>query len=235
MAWEHKKLMNDDKGVNTGEMGTTLRYTAKSKLADEVLFPLTDYLFSIDYRGYIDVAVIIPEDGGKPKPMEFTARFGWPHSQIASVLHQGDPAQWMRDLLDGYDSLDVSDEISTGVVCALPDFPYNKVNPGEIAGIPVYCDVMNPHIHPCEIKGGVAPFQVGNKIVDLPCCLTTGTYLLVSTGTAATVSGSARKAYKTLEGIEIPNSPMYRTDIGRRLREELPILQKRGYAQGMTY
>jgi phosphoribosylamine--glycine ligase len=231
--WEHKKLMNGDKGVNTGEMGTVLRYVDKSKLADKVLFPVTDYLFKIGYTGFIDVAVIIDESG-TPYPMEFTARFGWPHFQIATALHQGDPAAWMADLLAGYDSLEVSKDIATGVVCAIPDFPYNKVPREDTTGIPIYSD-MNENIHPCEVMAGTVPIQAGGKVVDMPGWVTAGSYLLVATGTASSVSASAKKAYDVLKGIEIPNSPMYRTDIGERIKKELPILQSLGYAQGMTY
>ena len=97
--WEHKKLMNDDKGCNTGEMGTVLRYVDKSKLAEKVLFPVSDYLMKVGYTGYLDVAVIIAQDG-TPYPMEFTARPGWPHFQITGALHKGDPCEWMADLLD---------------------------------------------------------------------------------------------------------------------------------------
>lgn len=231
--FEHKKLMNDDKGCNTGEMGTVMRYVDKCKLADQVLFPVSDYLMKVGYTGYIDVAVIIAEDG-TPYPMEFTARPGWPHFQITGTLHKGDPCEWMADLLDGYDSLEVSSDIATGVVCAIPDFPYNKVPRRDLCGIPVYSD-MNPHIHPCDIMQGTAPNEVNGKIVNSPNWVTAGPYLLVASGNAETVSGSAKKAYAVLKSIEIPNSPMWRTDIGKRLKTELPILQAMGYATGMTY
>ena len=231
--YEHKKLMNGDKGVATGEMGTVMKYVTKDKLADKVLFPVSDYLMKIGYTGYIDVAVIIAEDG-TPYPMEFTARFGWPHFQITGALHQGDPCECMADLIEGYDSLSVSSDVATGVVCTIPDFPYNKVNRKDLSGIPVYSD-MNANIHPCEIMLGKAPVEQGNKVVDMPNWVTAGSYLLVATGTDPTVSGSARKAYSVLKNIEIPNSPMYRTDIGARLKKELPILQAMGYAKDMVY
>lgn len=234
LNFEHKKLMNGDKGVSTGEMGTVMKYvSAKDKLVQKVLFPVSQYLMDIGYTGYIDVSVIIDEKG-YPWPMEFTARFGWPHFQITSSLHKGDPAAWMADLLDGYDSLEVSSDVATGVVCTIPDFPYNKLPREKLCGIPVYCD-MNPHIHPCELMGGTAPVQVGNKVVDMPNWVTAGNYLLVATGNAPTVSASAKKAYEVLKGIEIPNSPMWRTDIGDRLKKELPLLQKHGYAKDLTY
>lgn len=232
--FEHKKLMNGDLSVNTGEMGTVISYTKKEKLAEKVLFPVSDYLMKIGYTGYIDVAVIIDEKG-TPWPLEFTSRPGWPHNQIITSLHQGDPVEWMADLLHGYDSLEVKEGVSTGVVVTIPDFPYNRIPREDLCGIPVYCDPTNDNIHPAEIMAGIAPNVVGNKVIDLPTWVSAGNYLLVCTGVASTVSASAKKAYETIKEIEIPNSPGYRTDIGRRLQKQLPILQKQGYAKGINY
>lgn len=232
--WEHKKLFNGNLGVNTGEQGTVCRYVKNSKLAEKVLFPITEYLHSIKYTGYIDVAVIIEDTTGDPLPLELTARMGCPHMAITSALHQGDPANWMRDLLDGYDTLDVSRDISTGVVVSIPDYPYNSYPSEKMAGIPVYCD-HNKNIFPFEICMGVAPTVVGSKVVDMPCWVTTGSYVLVATGIADTVSLSAKRAYETIKNIEIPNSPGYRTDIGARLEKELLFLRKHGYATGLKY
>lgn len=232
--FEHKKLMNDDLGVNTGEMGTVIAYVPyNDKLAKKVLYPVTDYLLSIGYTGYIDVSVIIDAEGN-PLPLEFTARPGWPHFQIISSLNAGDPAEWMADMLAGYDSLEVKPGVATGVAITIPDFPYDKVDQKKVTGIPIYCD-CNRNIHPYQIKGGIAPTVVGNKVIDMPTWVSAGTYLCVVTGVANTISQSAKKAYEVIKGIEIPNSPGYRTDIGERLKKELPELQKMGYCKTLTY
>lgn len=232
--YEHKRLMNGEIGVNTGEMGTVISYVNSSdKLAKKVLYPVTDYLKSIGYTGYVDVSVIIDEKGN-PWPLEWTTRPGWPHFQIISSLNNGDPAIWMADLLNGYDTLDVKKGVSTGVAITIPDFPYNKADRSKIEGIPVYCD-QRPDIHPYELKAGIAPTVVGNKVVDMPTWVSAGTYLCVVTGVADTVSASARKAYETIKTIEIPNSPGYRTDIGKRLQTQLPELHKLGYCKEVIY
>src|ERR1022692_3186885 len=69
--FEHKKLMNDEKGPNTGESFTIMKYVEESKLSDMVLKPLEGELFRHGYTGYIDVAVIIDKKGNV-NPMEFT-------------------------------------------------------------------------------------------------------------------------------------------------------------------
>lgn len=233
--YEHKKLMPGNLSVNTGETGTVMRYVKKSKLADKVLFPISDYLMEIGYTGYIDVAVIISEETGTPYCMEFTSRPGWPHNQIVSALHAGDPAEWMVDLLDGYDTLEVSQEIATGVVMFHGDFPFNVRKREDSSGFPVYCDMENTNIHPSEMMMGIAPQEVNGKIVDMPTPVTAGTYILVATGVGDSVSSSARNAFKLLKEIETPNSPGYRNDIGQRLKNELPVMQKFGYSMGLKY
>lgn len=230
--FEHKKVLNDDLGVNCGEQGTVIYYTPAEKLAKKLLLPVEDYLHSIGYTGYVDAAAIVDKEGAWP--LEWTCRPGWPHNQIISSLHEGDPVEWMAELLHGYDTLEVKDKICTGVVVSMGDFPFSYKTREENSGIPIYCD-QNENIHPAEVKGGIASHVVGNKLVDMPTWLSAGNYLLIATGLGNSVSSSAKKAYEVIEDIEIPNSPGYRTDIGERLKKQLPELQRLGYCKTITY
>ena len=63
--------------------------------------------------------------------------------------------------------------------------------------------------------------------------MSAGTYLLVAAGAAATLEKSREIAYSALKTLEVPNSPIYRTDIGKRLTFQLPKLQKLGYATSL--
>jgi phosphoribosylamine---glycine ligase len=230
--FEFKKLMPGEKGVNTGEMGTVMRYTSKSKLADQMLKPMEEYLHSIGYVGYIDQNCIITEEG-KAWPMEWTTRPGWPLFNIQQALHQ-DVANWMVDLIDGFDSFKPSEDIGLGVVIAIPDFPYSKLTKKEVSGVPVYFE-PNEHHHLAELMLGEAPIIDGNKVVDKPCLVSAGDYLMIVSGTGKTVKQAKLKAYVEVDKIEIPNSPIYRVDIGDRLKTELVDLQKHGYAKDMNY
>ena len=235
--FEFKKLMNDDLGVATGEQGTVMRYTKESKLADKVLKPLEDYLIGIGYTGYIDVNCMV-DKSGTPLPMEFSCRPGWPHFQIVQPLHRGDPAKWMTDLLDGIDSFKPSTDICVGVVVAQPDYPYSRLTKKEVSGMPLYGVDGNPNlenIHLCEVMMGEAPYMDGDKVKEGPHLVSAGDYLFVGTGTGKTVEEAKDKAYKVVKSVEIPNSVMYRTDIGCRLEEQLPKLQAMGYATGIDY
>jgi phosphoribosylamine--glycine ligase len=234
--FENKKLMNGDLGVNTGEMGTTVRVVKKCKLADLVLKPATEALHRVGYVGYVDVNCMITRDG-TPYPLEWTMRDGWPIRHNLTSLIEGDQAEWMLDLVRGEDTLKVkTDTVSISVLMALPDFPYSKITNKELCGIPMYGAEDMDHLHWSEVMIGTAPREINGKVVDLPGPVTAGDYVLVATGCGETITGARRSAYSAIKKVKIPNSPFYRTDIGAgRLKAQLGDLQRMGYAAGLSY
>lgn len=235
--FEFKKLMVGDLGPATGEMGTVLRIVAKSRLADKVLKPLEEVLLRTGYCGYVDVNCIIDEKGN-PWPLEFTMRPGWPTFNIQQALLNGDHAEWLADLSEGRDSRPWRlNEVALGVVMAIPDFPYSQMTRKEVTGVPVYGlkPSLMAHLHPCELMSGVAPQDVNGKVVEAPCWLTAGDYVLVASGTGGTVSQAKSRAYRVLEQVRTPNSPFWRKDIGDRLKKQIPEIQARGYATGLQF
>jgi phosphoribosylamine--glycine ligase len=234
--WEHKKLCNDNLGCTTGEQGTVLRHVKKSRLAKEMLEPLTEAIIATGHTGYVDVNCII-DDRGQPWPLEFTMRPGWPTMQIQQSVHNGDCVPWMMDLLDGQDSFSLSlDTIAIGVVLSVPDYPYSHLTRKEVIGIPVYnltTDLL-PHLHPCEMMEAECPSKEGAG-GHAKMLATAGDYVLVMTGTGTSVKEAQKAVYGRLQSLIIPNSPMWRTDIGNRLRKELPKLQANRFAMGMSF
>lgn len=232
-SFEFKKLMDGDLGVNTGEQGTLVRFVRKSKLADMVLAPLTEQLHAIDYVGCVNVNGCIDE-AGQYWPFEFTMRDGWPASHNHTSLHEGDPAQWMLDLIQGEDTRAVKfDTCSISLVVAIPDYPYSHLTAKEVEGVPVWGASDTEHVHLSEVMLGEAPTDNGTM---LPCYLTAGDYVLIVTGTGDTITGARRSAYAAVQKISIPNSPSWRLDIGRgKLVEALPKIQRLGFATGLSY
>lgn len=238
-AWEEnfefKKLMPGDVGPNTGEQGTVMRYVKASKLADVWLKPLTKKLREIGYVGCVDVNGMIDEKGDA-WPFEFTMRDGWPakHNQVS--LHDGNPAQFMLDLVNGVDSLNVKDgEVSVSVVVSIPPYPYSDYADKETEGLPIY-NVDLKHVHLCEaMLDQEVPVQAGAQVVSMPCYVTSGDYVAVVTGCGETISGARRSAYSAVKKLKVCGSMMYRSDIGVRLRERLPTIQRLGFATGLAY
>jgi phosphoribosylamine--glycine ligase len=237
--FEFKKLMNDDMGVQTGEQGTILRYVKHSKLANKVLKPLERQLRAAGYIGDVDVNCII-DDKGTPWPLEFTTRLGWPAFNLQLALHKGDIVQWLHDLTTGKAKVPFStDQVAIGVVLSVPDYPYSHATMKEVIGIPIYgiTPGLWPHLHPCEMMMAKAPCQVGEKIVEQETPATAGDYVLVMTAVGTSIQEIRRSVYGRLNRIkrQMPSNPMYRTDIGQRLAQELPKLQSMGYALGLSY
>ncbi len=234
--FEFKKLMDGDMGVATGEQGTVLRYVDRSKLARLVLAPFEETLVGAGYTGYIDVNCIIDEKGN-PWPLEFTCRPGWPTWSIQQELHPGDPVEWLQTLASGDTPPMSSRTIAIGVVLSIPDYPYSHLTRKEVLGVPIYgvTPALEEHLHFCEVMMGSAPTDQGENVVTKTLPVTAGDYVLVASGTATTVWDAKQSAVRRLKRLTIPNSPMWRTDIGDRLSKQLPKLQSHGYAMGMEF
>lgn len=219
--FEFKKLMSDDYGPATGEMGTVCKYAKASKLADEVLKPIEKMLVSVGHIGDLDINCII-DDKGDPYALEYTARFGWPSTQILMHSHKGDPVKWMKDAIAGKDSLTVDDRTAVGVLMAAPPFPYpdeeQKAVGLLISGIE-------------DEWQNVAPWQVMLKKEQY---LTTGCYVCVALALGDDVHDVIPQVYKTVDRIKFPNR-MVRSDIGKRLEEQLPTLHSFGYTECPNY
>lgn len=235
-SFEHKKFLNDDLGENTGEMGTVLRHVRRSKLFDAVLEPISDYLHQCNYVGDCSVNCII-DAKGRPWPLEFTMRLGWPDFCIRQAVIQSDPIEWMLGLVEGRDELEVSSDVALGLVLAHGDFPKCKDPPKDWSGYPI--DGIDAgrlgQLHFQQVMKGLGPMVMGGKVKQLGMTVTAGTYVMVVSGAGGTVEKAAKAAYDTAWEIKWPGNRMFRTDIGKRLEKQLPELQRHGFAKGMKY
>ena len=94
---------------------------------------------------------------------------------------------------------------------------------------------MLSHLSPGEVMAGVAPVEENGKIVSKPMYVTAGDYVMVVTGTGKTILQAKDQAYRLIKRVHMPKSPMYRTDIGNRLKRQLPSIQALGYAAGIQW
>lgn len=237
--FEEKRLFAGGVGPNCGEAGTVLRLVRQSKLADKVLRPLEDRLVSLGYVGNVDVNCIVDE-GGTPWPLEFTMRFGYPAINIELALHQGDPVEFLAGLAEGKPpaSNRVMNDIAVGVVCALWPYPAGHEKPEEVVEVPIWgvTGGLEDRLHFCNVCLGKAPdVSEGRLVVDSGHLVTSGSYVLVATGTGESVVQARSKAYRALDRLTIPTDHHHRIDIGTRLRSGLDAVQTHGYATGMRY
>lgn len=232
ICFEHKKLMSGNYGPNTGEQGTVCQYVTSDKMAEEMLMPMEAALLKAGHTGDFAIGCGI-DSKGKAWPFEFTARLGWPAFFIQVASHKGDPAQWMRDLVDGKDSLKVSNDVAIGVVMAQPRYPYGDSDPLTVCCNPITGveDVWD-QVHPVDMMIGKGPVMEDGKVVDAPTYQTSGEYVMVVTGLGKTVSKARDEVYGAVKEIKFSNA-MVRDDVGESVIETLPKLHAMGYAMDM--
>jgi phosphoribosylamine--glycine ligase len=215
--FEFKKLMVDDYGPATGEMGTVCKYVESSKLADGTLGRCASLLRDLGHVGDVDLNTII-DDKGQPWCLEWTNRFGWPSTQILMASHKGDPVRWMKECINGKEdtSLETDGRVAIGVLMAAPPFPYPD-DEGESEGLLV--SGIEDEWQNC------APWQIR---LEKDQYLTTGPYVCVATALASDVHDAIPQVYAMVERIQFPNR-IVRCDIGKRLEKQLPQLKSLGY------
>jgi phosphoribosylamine-glycine ligase len=90
------------------------------------------------------------------------------------------------------------------------------------------------NVHLSEVKMGFSPGKDGKNTE--PCLVTAGAYVLTVSGVGDTVQASREACYKTFKKkIHMINSCMIRDDIGEKLKDMLPVLQKNGYCKDVKY
>lgn len=212
--FEFKKLMSGDYGPATGEMGTVCKYVDTSKLADATLAPCESLLRELGHIGDVDLNTIIDEKG-EPSVLEWTARFGYPSTQILMACHK-EPVKWMKDAIQGKSSLECDMRTAIGVLMTAPPFPYpdeeEKAQNLLISGLE-------------ENWQNFSPWQIR---LEKGQYLTTGPYVGVATALGSDVHDVIPAVYETAKRIKFPNN-IVRDDIGKRLEEQIPILKSYGY------
>ncbi len=233
--FEHKKLMSGNCGPNCGEAGTVQKYADDSTLGEMILAPIEEAIVKLGHLGDLAVNCII-DDKGKPWPLEFTCRAGWPAFNIMLATHKGDVATWMYDACKGLDSLEVSTAIAAGIVIAQPDYPYSKATNRETVDIPIYgvTDKNRRFVHPQSVKMAKLPAMKEKEIVEEEMWATCGDYVAVVTGTGSSVKSACARAYAVVEDLDIPDM-MYRDDVGEKLRKEIPKLHEHQFATEFRY
>ena len=209
--FEHKRFFAGELGELTGEMGTVVSYRGSRRLFDAVLAPLTDMLRGGGYCGYINVNLIVNDQG--LWPLEFTSRFGYPGFAICEMLHLEPWEQiFMRVLRRDSLHLATRAGFSCGVVLTVPPFPYRHGYEELSKGEPI---CLRPDTTPDD-REAIFFAEVAQLRGQLVTSGTTG-YVGVATGLGASVDAACEAAYRRARLVVVPNL-RYRTDIGERVR-----------------
>lgn len=218
--FEHKRMFPGDIGPSTGEMGTSMLWTQPNVLFNETLDKMKSKLVECGYVGYIDINCIANARG--IYPLEFTSRFGYP---TISIQMEGVTSNWgefLYALAKGEQhQLKTKKGFQVGVVIAVPPFPF-KDN-----------DAFRKYSEDATIlfkKPATEGMHIGDvKLVEGDWRLAgVSGYVLVVTGSGATMEEARKQAYQRIKNIMIPNM-FYRTDIGAKWSEDGDKLRTWGY------
>lgn len=127
-AQDHKRLLENDEGPNTGGMGAVapvpISPVLMKQIRSTVLDPLIRHMqdVKLDYRGLLYVGLMINPKG--PSVIEFNARFGDPEAQVFLPLMENDWALAFQAVARGQlPQLSWKNEAAACVVMAAEGYP----------------------------------------------------------------------------------------------------------------
>ena len=218
--FEHKKLFPGDIGPSTGEMGTTMFWSAPTRIFNATLKKMESRLREEHYVGYIDVNCIVNSNG--IYPLEFTARFGYPTISIQQEAMLTPMGEFLHGLAEGsLKTFKPRSGFQVGVRIVVPPFPFNDRETFEKNSKDAVIIFKKPG------RDGVHIEDV--KAVNDEWVVTgTSGVVLVVVGLGSTMKAAQRQAYSRIDNIMIPNM-YYRKDIGDRWFEDFDRLHTWGY------
>jgi phosphoribosylamine--glycine ligase len=207
---DHKRAYDDDRGPNTGGMGTySTDQMLPRALEDEIITTIVRPTLAglrkdaLPYRGFIFFGLMLTSDG--PKVLEYNCRLGDPETQSILLRADFDFAGACLEAATG--KLEVAQAkwfpgASACVVIASEGYPANPVIGKRISGI----DAANQ-------VPGIAVFHGGTKR-EGDAYYTTGGRVLGIAGRGISLAEATNSAYAAAGKIAISGSH-YRKDIGR--------------------
>jgi phosphoribosylamine--glycine ligase len=215
MNVEHKRLFPGDIGPNTPEMGTLMWYEqeAEPRLFQETLGKLKPWLQRVNFRGDIDLNLIVNETGAYP--LEVTARFGYPALQLQMEMHRSPWGEFLRALARGHSfALECRAGYGVAILLAVPPFPFVS----NSFGLPYRpsqrthfrASLTSQELTRVHLERASPASVVSDKPNDL---LESDGYGLHVTGRGRTISAARRQAYRLVVKLVLPQM-YYRRDIG---------------------
>ncbi len=205
---DHKPLLDDDKGPNTGGMGAYgpapfVSSKLLRKITDEVLTPVVQ---QIGYQGFLYAGMIMTAEG--PKVLEFNVRFGDPECQPAMMMLKSDLYPILSSALEGkldHVKMEFNPGASCCVVLASQGYPKNYKKGLVISGL-----------DDAEKVSGVKVFHAGTKLEKDQILTAGGRVLGVTAYSPNGIADAQKLAYESVSKISIPEGFHYRKDIANK-------------------
>ncbi|MCX6052809.1 MAG: phosphoribosylamine--glycine ligase [Campylobacterales bacterium] len=209
-AQDHKRLLDNDQGPNTGGMGAY----APTPLVDEVLYqkvreriirPTLDGMKKegAPFEGVLFIGIMVVK--GEPITLEFNVRFGDPECEILMPLMTSSVSDMFYKAATNNLSeikVEFSKQFAVGVVMASENYPYKNSTPAEIIVDEVHHEEIEKYTH---ISYAGVTMEDGKLYAD-------GGRVLVCVGLGDTIKQARDRAYMRCGQVHFVGKKL-RTDI----------------------
>lgn len=205
-AQDHKRVFDNDKGPNTGGMGTfspSPKYTdaVRAEVEEKIIRRTVDALLKegVEFKGVLYFGLMLTKDG--PKLLEYNARFGDPEAQVVLPRMKNDLLNVMDAVIDGRldeITLEWDERSAVCVVMASGGYPGSYPKGKTITGL--------------EHVDNAVVFHAGTAKQD-GSYVTAGGRVLGVTALGKDIAEAREKAYAEVSKIQFEGA-QYRTDIG---------------------
>jgi phosphoribosylamine---glycine ligase len=207
---DHKRLLDGDKGPNTGGMGAyspapIVTPQLHARVMREIILPTVRgmEMEGIRYTGFLYAGLMI-DTHGNPKTLEFNCRMGDPETQPIMARLKGDFSKVIELAIAGTlatAEIEWDRRTALGVVLAAHNYPDTPRKGDRISDIPP------------ETAEAVT-FHAGTTLENGKL-VTSGGRVLCVVGLSDSVRGAQSVVYDTINQIEF-DGMQYRRDIGHR-------------------
>ncbi len=211
---DHKRLLDGDKGPNTGGMGAyspapVVTPEVYEKAVNEIILPTVRGMKAEGhpFTGFLYAGLMIGRDKTGAlfvKTLEFNCRMGDPETQPIMMRLKSSLVDLIEAAIDGRlqeVSADWDERFAMGIVAASAGYPVSPKKGDEIVSLPE----NTPQVH---------VFHAGTKKVD-DRVVTSGGRVLAVVALGETVREAREIAYRAIKAVKFEGM-QYRTDIGHR-------------------
>ncbi|EON12399.1 phosphoribosylamine--glycine ligase [Pandoraea sp. SD6-2] len=213
---DHKRLLDNDQGPNTGGMGAyspapIVTPQIHARVMREIILPTVRGMETdgIRFTGFLYAGLMIDAQGNV-KTLEFNCRMGDPETQPIMARLKGDFSVVVEHAIAGTldkVELDWDRRYALGVVLAAHGYPDTPRKGDRISQVPAE-------------TGDCVTFHAGTQLENGVLTVTGGRVLCV-VGLSDTVRGAQSVAYQTVNQISF-DGMQYRHDIGNRALARKP-------------
>lgn len=216
-AQDHKRLLDMDRGPNTGGMGAYSPCPFLSpenfhKILDKTVRPVLQTLAKEGrpYRGVLYAGLMLTKNG--PSVLEYNCRFGDPETQAILPRLKSDLLPFFLEIAEGrfpQKSLEWDERSSLNVVLASAGYPETYEKGCIISGLELV-----------SMREDLFIFHAGTSRNDRGELVTSGGRVLSVTALGETLRAAQEKAYQAVCQIRFEGA-QFRKDIGRRALESV--------------